>query len=838
MGYIRLTHCLFVLSALLCGMSVNGQSQHGYVKTIGRPNQKGMPLSGVSVRVKGEHNPVLSNENGFFSMLMTSKRNGDAYTLQEVQKKGYELNETSVIGRQYAYSDRVPLTIVMVSSSQLQADKQRIENNAYQVAERNYKTKLDLLEKQKTDNVITEEQYRKELFDLQDKFEKYQLLIDGLAEHYAHVDYDELNDKEREVNICIENGELERADSLVKTLFDPIDVLKRNKEALAELNQQILDANTVIDKANEDMAAVLKQQEKDANYLYQLYTIALANFDNEKAQKYIMIRAELDSTNILFQKDAIDFLSESLSDYDGAEQIAQRMMRTSVKKFGFNSQAVAECVTYFSSLSNYRGEYDNAIKYAQEVLEKCDTTSEAYQEAMVGAYLSLAYANSEKAKTYKKNNDFKTTRYLQDVSFAYCLKALNVCQKWDNISKGVLGESYYGLATYIIQCASSCGYRTQLYYDYIDQASIYYKKALKEWENLPSHLNRVAVCHMMMASVPLSKGYNDLAIIEYEKAIKLLRQAYGDRHRHIATCLVSMGAIAANEGDRKKSLEYYKEAYQIRKDALGENNSETQKLLKDIKKDEAFLRSGLSSSYDVNIILSDYLNKKKSYEETFDILYDLQELLKKSDDDDMTLPLSLYQTAYIVSMNEKDFEHALQAVECEMEILESINDTISYDYAFACLNAGSLYSIFSKDYSKALFFFDKSLSVHEKMDEQPNVDQIALCDSIANMCLLLEYVDKASFYMLKRVDILAEILGIDNPNVNKQYLQLAEYNLKIKNFHNYLMSWYNYLLGANNVGIEELDSIVELSEEYMKDNPHEKDIIEQYEKIKQKYKIK
>lgn len=124
------------------------------------------------------------------------------------------------------------------------------------------------------------------------------------------------------------------------------------------------------------------------------------------------------------------------------------------------------------------------------------------------------------------------------------------------------------------------------------------------------------------------------------------------------------------------------------------------------------------------------------------------------------------------------------------------------------------------------------------MDEQPNVDQIALCDSIANMCLLLEYVDKASFYMLKRVDILAEILGIDNPNVNKQYLQLAEYNLKIKNFHNYLMSWYNYLLGANNVGIEELDSIVELSEEYMKDNPHEKDIIEQYEKIKQKYKIK
>ena len=139
-----------------------GQKQEGYVKTLGRPNQKGMPLSGVSVRVRGEHNPVLSKEDGTLTMLLTGKKNGDAYTLQEVQKKGYELNETGVIGRQYAYSDKVPLTIVMVSSAQLQTDKQRIENNAYKVAEKNYNAKLELLEKQKEENAITEDQYRKE----------------------------------------------------------------------------------------------------------------------------------------------------------------------------------------------------------------------------------------------------------------------------------------------------------------------------------------------------------------------------------------------------------------------------------------------------------------------------------------------------------------------------------------------------------------------------------------------------------------------------------------------------------------------------------------------------
>ncbi len=65
---------------------------------------------------------------------MTGKKAGDAYSLQQVKKTGYELNEIGVIGKQYTFSDKVPLNIVMVSTAQLQEDKQRIENNAYKVA--------------------------------------------------------------------------------------------------------------------------------------------------------------------------------------------------------------------------------------------------------------------------------------------------------------------------------------------------------------------------------------------------------------------------------------------------------------------------------------------------------------------------------------------------------------------------------------------------------------------------------------------------------------------------------------------------------------------------------
>ena len=245
-----------IFIALLLSVLISiAQTQSGYVRTLGRPDKKGEPLSGVSIRAKGEHNTVLSDDNGNFSLLLTGKKNGDAYSLQQVVKSGYELNELGMIGRPYAFSDKIPLTIVMVSTAQLQAEKIRIENNAYQIAENNYKLRLASLEKQREEKSITIEEYRKEIQDLQVKFEKYQSLISSLAEHYAHTDYDVLNETEREINLCIENGDLERADSLIHTLFNPVDVLKRNSESLARIDRNIRQANEIIRQANEDMAA-------------------------------------------------------------------------------------------------------------------------------------------------------------------------------------------------------------------------------------------------------------------------------------------------------------------------------------------------------------------------------------------------------------------------------------------------------------------------------------------------------------------------------------------------------------------------------------------------------
>ena len=294
------------------------QTQQGYVKVIGRPDKPGQMLDHVVIQVKGMTNPVMSDSAGQFRLTIPGKGEGDPIVLLSVRKNGYELKDQGMVGRQFAYSSRVPLYITMVDTKQLAADKQRIEDNAYRVAEENYQKKLEIIEQLLAEAKISNENYRQELQKLADGYEKYVALIDGMAEHYAHTDYDRLDSIDYQISQCIENGELERADSLIRDLFDPVGVLQRNIDALVRLDEQMAQAQGIIDKANADMAAVLKQQDKDAEYLYQLYTIALSRFDFDKAEHYIETRAELDTTKWTWQFDAGVFLVQH-NRFDKAE---------------------------------------------------------------------------------------------------------------------------------------------------------------------------------------------------------------------------------------------------------------------------------------------------------------------------------------------------------------------------------------------------------------------------------------------------------------------------------------------------------------------------------------
>lgn len=259
-----------ILFTLAVALTISAQTQQGFVKTIGRPGKPGVPLENVTIQMVGMVNPTTSSATGEFCLSAYNKKDGDAIKLLKVRKNGYELKDKELIGRSLVFSSHVPIYITMVDTYQLAADKKRIEENARRVAEMNYQKKLEQLEKENEKNKLSAEKFRQEKDALEEKYEKYLSLIGDMADRYPRTDYDNLDSIDVEINICIENGELEKADSLIHTVFDPETVLERNRAAKKEIEERIKFAQAVIDKANADKEAILK----DMEYARQIAVIA------------------------------------------------------------------------------------------------------------------------------------------------------------------------------------------------------------------------------------------------------------------------------------------------------------------------------------------------------------------------------------------------------------------------------------------------------------------------------------------------------------------------------------------------------------------------------------
>ena len=495
------------------------QTQQGYVKTLGKPLKKGEALSGVTVRVKGEHNAVVSQKDGKFSLPMHGKKSGEPYSLQQVHKNGYELNDQSIIGRKFAFSTTVPLTVVMVSTEDLQADKLRIENNAYRAAERNYQAKVAELEKKLKKNIISAEQYQTEIQDLVDKFEKYQSLIESMAEHYAHTDYDNLNDKEAEVNILIEEGELEKADSLIHTMFDPMDVLKRNKESLARLDQTIFEAQDVINQANADMAAVLKQQKKDAEYLYQLYTIALAQFDNDKAAHYIQIRAELDTTNVQWQNEAGLFIEKYLADYPLALKYLHRVLEyAQTHPADDTDELIATEYNNIGSVHNRKGEFDKALEYHLKALE-------IYEKSLGTEHAKTATSLNNIGSVYSNMGDDST-------ALVYHFKAQKIYEQVCGPEDPHIASSYINIGSVYSRMGD---YLTALGYNL---------KALDIYEKVYGTMHpETATTYSNIGSLYYTHGNYTKALEYQSKALNVWEKVLGKGHPDIAHVYNNVGNI-------------------------------------------------------------------------------------------------------------------------------------------------------------------------------------------------------------------------------------------------------------------------------------------------------
>lgn len=286
------------------------QTQQGYTKTIGKPDKPGVALAGVEVRIDGNTNTVLSNEKGNFSFPVNSKQ----FKLSRAKKNGYELADPDLLRQSYGFTYNTPFVIPFISTEELRRIKNAIEDSTRQKLGKKFAEQNALLVSLKDRNKLSEEEFGKQLTELETKYNNLDTLVQKLADRYARTDYDNIDSTRLLINQAIEQGDVERAIQLIKSKGDIADRLKKieEKENRGKVLTQMGDQQLQEAQAEKDeLAADLKQL---AEYHYDQHYYDSAYFCME--QRYL-----LDTMSVVYLYDLVLKYSFPYNDFKEEEKL-------------------------------------------------------------------------------------------------------------------------------------------------------------------------------------------------------------------------------------------------------------------------------------------------------------------------------------------------------------------------------------------------------------------------------------------------------------------------------------------------------------------------------------
>ncbi len=326
---------------LLTSVLMSAQTQQGYVKTKGRLGSngsvmKGSRLSGATVIVKGR-NAVVSGSNGSFTLAIP----GNNYYLQDVQKTGYVLTDPDVLSKQYVQSKN-PLVLVMETPDEQLEDKLEAMAKIRTTLQNQLERSRAEMKSLKEQNRMTQEEYQRKLQELYAIQESNEKLVNDMAERYSKIDYDQLDAFNALISKYILDGELQKADSLLKTKGDIIvrtADLRQLQEQNAKDEEELTKRKKKLEK-NKELAQ--KELEDIAQDCFSKFEIFKMQHQNDSAAYYIEYRASLDTTNVEWQTDAGQMHHTYMNDYNTAQFYYERALRQSIVQ-NPASEMVATC---------------------------------------------------------------------------------------------------------------------------------------------------------------------------------------------------------------------------------------------------------------------------------------------------------------------------------------------------------------------------------------------------------------------------------------------------------------------------------------------------------------
>ncbi len=286
---------LFVLFAVLISFA---QTQQGIVKTRGRMVNgqlvPGQHLREVTITLN-IGNPLISGDNGAFSFNVPSGKN---YSLVAAHKQGYTLADADFTKRSFSFTADNPFYVVMEDENQRQASINAAMLKVRKKMKEELRKREDELDSLLFLNAIGQAKYdslKAEFYNYRQSSEE---LVREMAERYAATDYDQLDEFTSMVQMYIENGELVKADSLIRSkgdikqriaaYYNIVATNKAERNALNQREENLSQSEKLAEKTYEELSLTL----------YQRHEIFKQQFQQDSALFYLKMRADLDLTNI------------------------------------------------------------------------------------------------------------------------------------------------------------------------------------------------------------------------------------------------------------------------------------------------------------------------------------------------------------------------------------------------------------------------------------------------------------------------------------------------------------------------------------------------------------
>lgn len=310
------------LLLMMFGISISAQTQQGIVKTRGRMvNGKlvpGIRLSGATITLNFG-NPLVSSNQGTFSFVVPPAK---SFSLVNATKQGYTLADPEYTCRSFSYSEKDPFYVVLEDESQSWANINLARYNFQNTMMTQLKKKEKELEELKQKKKIDDQEYERKIMELNEAQDKSYELIKKIADRYASTDYDQLDERNRQIQMYIEKGELQRADSMILA-----------KGAIEERSKELDNIFCMLGKEKKDLQShrtaimaieklVYKLLNDFANDCYRKYEICWIRQDLDSAMYWLNMRASKDSTNMNWQYDlAYNYYSIGKSYWNLSERI-------------------------------------------------------------------------------------------------------------------------------------------------------------------------------------------------------------------------------------------------------------------------------------------------------------------------------------------------------------------------------------------------------------------------------------------------------------------------------------------------------------------------------------